>query len=73
MYVSVLFERALGTADLCVQTSGVGREVKHVVQVGVATRTPKIEKMLSGYFNRSINRFVDPEVSVAYAAMGAAK
>jgi molecular chaperone DnaK (HSP70) len=59
--------------DRCVKTSGVGREVKHVVQVGAATLIPKIKKMLADYFNRGINRFVDPEVSVAYGAMGAAK
>jgi hypothetical protein len=52
------------------KTLGVGREVKHVVQVGAATLIPKIKKMLSDYFNRGINRFVDPEVSVAYGASG---
>jgi molecular chaperone DnaK (HSP70) len=65
----VLFERALGVVDRCVKKSGMGREaVEHVVLVGAATRTPKIEKMLAGYFNRSISRFVDPEGCVAYGA-----
>jgi heat shock protein 1/8 len=50
--------------------SGVGKAlVNEIVLVGGSTRIPKIQSMLTDFFNgKALNRSINPDEAVAYGA-----
>lgn len=65
-----LYRKCLDCVDKVLLDSGLSKsEIDDVVLVGGTTRIPKIQTMLSDYFNgKELNKSVNPDEAVAYGA-----
>jgi heat shock protein 1/8 len=67
---SDLFKGCLTPVEKCLSDAKFGKgELHDLVLVGGSTRIPKIQKLLSDYFNgKELNRSINPDEAVAYGA-----
>merc|ERR1719335_161109 len=65
-----LFRKCMPPVENVLKDSQVGKgQVHEVVLVGGSTRIPKIQSMLSDFFNgKSLNKSINPDEAVAYGA-----
>jgi len=65
-----LFRKCMPPVEQALKDAGLGKgQVHDVVLVGGSTRVPKIQQMLSDYFNgKQLNRSINPDEAVAYGA-----
>jgi len=65
-----LFRKCMPPVEQVLKDSGLGKSQIHdIVLVGGSTRVPKIQTMLSEYFNgKTLNRSINPDEAVAYGA-----
>lgn len=65
-----LFKKSIDTVEKALQDSGLSKsEIHDIVLVGGTTRIPKVQQMLSDYFNgKKLNNSVNPDEAVAYGA-----
>jgi len=66
-----LFKKCLETCQHVLEDSNIGHKdkVHEIVLVGGSTRIPKIQHMLSEYFNgKQLNKSINPDEAVAYGA-----
>jgi len=65
-----LFRKCMPPVENVLKDSGVGKgQVHEVVLVGGSTRIPKIQSMLSDFFNgKTLNKSINPDEAVAYGA-----
>jgi len=65
-----LFRKCMPPVENVLKDSGVGKgQVHEVVLVGGSTRIPKIQSMLSEFFNgKVLNKSINPDEAVAYGA-----
>jgi len=70
-----LFKKTLKPLKEALKTSGLNKEdIDQIVLVGGSTRIPKIQKMVSKFFNgKEVNRGINPDEAVSQGAaiMGA--
>ncbi len=67
---SELFKRAMGPVTQVLTDAKVAKDaVDEIVLVGGSTRIPKIQELLSGYFNgKKLSKEINPDEAVAYGA-----
>jgi len=67
---SDLFKGCLNPVEKCLSDAKFGKNDLHdLVLVGGSTRIPKIQKLLSDFFNgKELNRSINPDEAVAYGA-----
>ncbi len=67
---SLFFERAMEPLDLALSDAKMSKsDINEVVLVGGSTRIPKIQEMLSNYFNgKELCKNINPDEAVAYGA-----
>jgi L1 cell adhesion molecule like protein len=67
---SDLFERCMKPVERVLRDSGLSKsKVDDIVLVGGSTRIPKLQKMLSDFFNgKELNKSINPDEAVAYGA-----
>jgi len=65
-----LFKKTMAPVTQVLKDSGVSKaDVDQIILVGGSTRIPRVQSMLSEYFNdRSLNREINPDEAVAYGA-----
>jgi heat shock 70kDa protein 1/2/6/8 len=65
-----LFNRCLEPVTKVLQDSGFSKsQVDEIVLVGGSTRIPKVQELLSSYFNgKELNKGINPDEAVAYGA-----
>jgi len=65
-----LFKRAMGPVDRVLSDAKVSKDkVDEIVLVGGSTRIPKIQELLSSYFNgKKLCKEINPDEAVAYGA-----
>merc|ERR1740123_1250793 len=65
-----LFRKCMPPVENVLKDSGVGKgQVHEVVLVGGSTRIPKVQSMLSDFFNgMTLNKSINPDEAVAYGA-----
>jgi chaperone protein DnaK len=65
-----LFKKTLKPVEQVLKDSGVKRgDIDEVVLVGGSTRIPKVQRLLSDYFDgKELNRGINPDEAVAYGA-----
>ena len=65
-----LFRSTLDTVDKVIKDAEISKsQVDEIVLVGGSTRVPKIQKMLSDYFNgKDLSNSINPDEAVAYGA-----
>lgn len=65
-----LFRRIVEPVEKVLQDAKIGKgEVDEIVLVGGTTRIPKIQSMLSDFFNgKELNKSINPDEAVAYGA-----
>merc|ERR1712070_890162 len=65
-----LFRKCMPPVENVLKDSGVGKgQVHEIVLVGGSTRIPKIQSMLSDFFNgKTLNKSINPDEAVAYGA-----
>ncbi|KAJ3659864.1 hypothetical protein Zmor_011527 [Zophobas morio] len=65
-----LFKRTIRIVDNCVKASEISKDaIDEVILSGGSTRIPKIQNMLSDYFEgKKLNKFVNPDECVAEGA-----
>merc|ERR1712054_381628 len=65
-----LFRKCMPPVENALKDAGIGKgEVHEVVLVGGSTRIPKIQTMLSDFFNgKTLNKSINPDEAVAYGA-----
>jgi len=65
-----LFRKCMPPVENVLKDSGVGKgQVHEIVLVGGSTRIPKVQSMLSDFFNgKSLNKSINPDEAVAYGA-----
>ena len=64
------FRKCMPPVEQVLQDSDIGKsQIHEVVLVGGSTRIPKIQTMLSDFFNgKTLNRSINPDEAVAYGA-----
>ena len=67
---SDLFRKCVDPIDRVIRDSGVSKSMIHdIVMVGGSTRIPKIQKLISEYFNgKELCKSINPDEAVAYGA-----
>jgi len=67
---SDIFQRTMSPVDQVMKDSGFSKkDIDEVVLVGGSTRIPKIQELLSEYFNgKELNKSINPDEAVAYGA-----
>jgi L1 cell adhesion molecule like protein len=67
---SDIFQRTMAPVDQVMKDSGFSKkDIDEVVLVGGSTRIPKIQELLSDYFNgKELNKSINPDEAVAYGA-----
>ncbi len=67
---SLFFKRAMEPLDLALSDAKMSKsDINEVVLVGGSTRIPKIQEMLSNYFNgKELCKNINPDEAVAYGA-----
>jgi L1 cell adhesion molecule like protein len=65
-----IFERTMKPVEQVLKDSGLSKnEIHDIVLVGGTTRIPKIQELLSSYFNdKELNKGINPDEAVAYGA-----
>jgi len=65
-----LFRKCMPPVENVLKDSGLAKgQIHEVVLVGGSTRIPKIQQMLSDFFNgKTLNRSINPDEAVAYGA-----
>jgi len=65
-----LFRKCMPPVEQVLKDAGIGKgQVHDVVLVGGSTRVPKIQQMLSEFFNgKKLNQSINPDEAVAYGA-----
>jgi len=65
-----LFRKCMPPVEQALKDAGLGKSQIHdIVLVGGSTRVPKIQNMLSDYFNgKQLNHSINPDEAVAYGA-----
>merc|ERR1712013_632307 len=65
-----LFRKCMPPVEQALKDAGLGKSQIHdIVLVGGSTRVPKIQKMLTEYFNgKTLNHSINPDEAVAYGA-----
>merc|ERR1711976_534288 len=65
-----LFRKCVPPVENVLKDAGVGKgQVHEIVLVGGSTRIPKIQSMLSDFFNgKTLNKSINPDEAVAYGA-----
>ena len=65
-----LFQKCINPVSKVLQDAGVSKSGVHdIVLVGGSTRIPKIQELLSSYFNgKELNKGINPDEAVAYGA-----
>jgi len=65
-----LFRKCMPPVENVIKDSGIGKgQIHEIVLVGGSTRIPKIQSMLSDYFNgKTLNKQINPDEAVAYGA-----
>ena len=65
-----LFQKCIQPVTKVLQDSGVSKSaIDEIVLVGGSTRIPKIQELLSSYFNgKELNKGINPDEAVAYGA-----
>jgi len=65
-----MFRKTMQPVEQVMQDAGMGKNQIHdIVLVGGSTRIPKIQQMLSDYFNgKKLNQSINPDEAVAYGA-----
>ena len=65
-----LFQKCINPVSKVLQDAGVSKNgVNDIVLVGGSTRIPKIQELLSNYFNgKELNKGINPDEAVAYGA-----
>ncbi|XP_063922913.1 heat shock 70 kDa protein-like isoform X2 [Zophobas morio] len=65
-----LFRKSISIVDCCMKNCGISKtSIKEVILSGGSTRIPKIQKMISDYFDgKALNKFVSPDECVAEGA-----
>merc|ERR1712054_310901 len=65
-----LFRKCMPPVENALKDAGIGKgQVHEVVLVGGSTRIPKIQTMLSDFFNgKTLNKSINPDEAVAYGA-----
>ena len=65
-----LFRKCMPPVENVLKDAGVGKgQVHEIVLVGGSTRIPKIQTMLSDFFNgKTLNKSINPDEAVAYGA-----
>jgi heat shock protein 1/8 len=65
-----LFRKSIEPVEKVLRDSGISKsQIDEIVLVGGSTRIPKIQKMLSDYFNeKTLSKSVNPDEAVAYGA-----
>jgi len=65
-----LFRKCMPPVEQVLKDAGIGKgQVHEVVLVGGSTRVPKIQQMLSDFFNgKKLNQSINPDEAVAYGA-----
>merc|ERR1711975_155534 len=66
-----LFRKCMPPVENALKDAGIGKGQAHeVVLVGGSTRIPKIQTMLSEFFNgKTLNKSINPDEAVAYGAV----
>mmetsp|Transcript_54693 Transcript_54693/g.127944 ORF Transcript_54693/g.127944 Transcript_54693/m.127944 type:complete len:664 (-) Transcript_54693:39-2030(-) len=64
------FKKAMDPVALCLQDSGLPKsKIQEVVMVGGSTRIPKVQQLISEYFNgKELCKSINPDEAVAYGA-----
>jgi len=67
---SDIFQRTMVPVEQVLKDSGYSKdEIHEIVLVGGSTRIPKIQELLSSFFNgKELNRTINPDEAVAYGA-----
>ncbi|KAK9867574.1 hypothetical protein WJX84_012145 [Apatococcus fuscideae] len=65
-----LFKKTLGPVQRAMKDAGLKKEdIQEIVMVGGSTRIPKVQQMISDYFNGKMpNKGVNPDEAVAFGA-----
>jgi len=65
-----LFRKCMPPVEQALKDAGLGKsQIHEIVLVGGSTRVPKIQKMLTEYFNgKKLNHSINPDEAVAYGA-----
>jgi L1 cell adhesion molecule like protein len=65
-----LFRKCMPPVENVLKDSGLGKgQVHEIVLVGGSTRIPKVQQMLSDFFNgKTLNKSINPDEAVAYGA-----
>merc|ERR1711990_1236965 len=65
-----LFRKCMPPVENVLKDSGVGKgQIHEIVLVGGSTRIPKVQSMLSDFFNgKTLNKGINPDEAVAYGA-----
>ena len=65
-----LFRKTMQPVEQVMKDAGMGKsQINDIVLVGGSTRIPKIQQMLSDYFNgKQLNHSINPDEAVAYGA-----
>ena len=65
-----LFQKCIEPVTKVLQDAGVSKsQVNDIVLVGGSTRIPKVQELLSSYFNgKELNKGINPDEAVAYGA-----
>ena len=67
---SDIFNRILNPIDLVIKDGDINKsDIEEIILVGGTTRIPKIQELLSNYFNgKELNKSINPDEAVAYGA-----
>jgi heat shock 70kDa protein 1/2/6/8 len=65
-----IFQKTMEPVEQVFKDSGLSKsEIDEIVLVGGSTRVPKIQELLSNYFNgKELNKSINPDEAVAYGA-----
>ena len=65
-----LFQKCINPVSKVLQDSGVSKnQVNDIVLVGGSTRIPKVQELLSSFFNgKELNKGINPDEAVAYGS-----
>ena len=65
-----IFQRTMEPVDQVLKDSGLSKsDIDEIVLVGGSTRIPKIQELLSSFFNgKELNKTINPDEAVAYGA-----
>ena len=67
---SYLFDKTMAPVEKVIKDSGISKsKIDEIVLVGGSTRIPKIQELLTNFFNgKELNKSINPDEAVAYGA-----